>query len=106
MRLTPLPSTIAFVVNPAPRQTELNKGKRENDQEKHPRQRRRISHVQELESLVVEVQDIEKRGVVRSALGCDVRGGKNLEGADDSDDEIEEDNRRDHRNRDEIGRAH
>src|SRR4051812_17646951 len=67
-----------LVVDPA-REAELQGREEQHDQEEHPGERGRVAHVQEVERLAVDQEDVHERLVDRAAAGQDERLGEDLE---------------------------
>src|SRR4051794_1072638 len=61
-------ASFALVVDESPAEPDLDQGDEHDDEEQQPGQRRRESHVEELERLLEQVDDVEQGGVVAVRL--------------------------------------
>src|SRR5438093_1443175 len=82
---------------PAVARFELQHGKDENNHEQNPCQGAGVTHLQKLPAVVVQVEDEKQRAVGGSAARNDVRGRKHLKTGNDTQNKVEEDERRHHR---------
>ena len=78
---------------------EQNKGKYQNNHKQNPGQRRSITHAEIFECTVVQMNGENISGIQRTAAGDNIRTGKLLERIDKLHDGVEEQNRRNHRQR-------
>lgn len=90
---------IRFIEHPVAGCEEVDRRQHGNDNQQDPGERGGIAHLKMLERLLVQKQRIDIRRVNRAALGDDERRGEHLEGADHAEHQIEEHDRRQHRER-------
>src|SRR5687768_2240121 len=77
---------LSVIGNPAPLEHELHDGKDEYRREEHQGDRRRVAHLEGLESDLVDVQHERGRSGPRTAIRHDQGLIEDLEGGDDGDD--------------------
>ena len=92
--------SISGVVLPSFAGPELEAGEGEDDEKLDPGHRAGVTHFEVVEGVVIKVHRVEVGASRRAALGEDERRGEDLECADDSHDEVEEDNGRNRGERD------
>ena len=94
-----LPLQLPLVKDPNFGALDDQEGKGQDNKEQSPGQRRRVSELELLKSLSIEVEYQGERRVVRPALGHDIGKGEHLKGPDDAHDDAEEYRRRQHGDR-------
>src|SRR5687767_10411821 len=81
-----------FIMHPFLAEPQLQQRQQQDDDEQDPRERRSVTHAEELERLLEQVVCVEQRRAGWFAIGRhDVRFGEDLHRSDYSDDQVEQD---------------
>src|SRR5690606_20986152 len=91
---------VRFVEHPVRREPEAEERQHGDDRKQHPRHGCRVAHLEALERALIEVEGVEQRGVERRTTRDEERLREHLEARDGLHDQVEEDDRREERQRD------